>query len=145
MICAFQIVGSRATTAFFYISFSMKTTSSSSRLVYSTEGGRVCPACRQPVATCSCRADAAAQAVPGAGGAIRVVRQTKGRGGKNVTLIQGLPLNEDALAALARQLRNACGAGGTVKAGVVEVQGDHVLRLISELQKAGYAAKRAGG
>lgn len=80
-----------------------------------------------------------------AGGPIRVMRQTKGRGGKSVTVVQGLPLDATALATLAKQLRTACGSGGTVKDGVVEVQGDHCDRVLDELQRAGFAAKRAGG
>ena len=71
--------------------------------------------------------------------------QTKGRGGKSVTLVKGLPLDALALAALAKQLRAACGSGGTVKDGVVEVQGDHVATVMAALQKEGYNVKRAGG
>lgn len=115
--------------------------SSGSRLVYSTEGGKTCPQCRQPIASCTCKKTG----VPAATGPVRVMRQTKGRGGKSVTLVQGLPLDADALNALAKQIRTACGSGGTVKAGVVEVQGDHCDRILEELQRAGFTAKRAGG
>lgn len=76
---------------------------------------------------------------------MRVSRTSKGRGGKSVTLIKGLPLDAPSLAALAKQLRSACGAGGTVKDGVVEVQGDHVDTLLAALSQHGFAAKRAGG
>lgn len=115
--------------------------SSGSRLVYSTDGGKTCPQCRQPIASCTCKKTG----VPPATGPVRVMRQTKGRGGKAVTLVQGLPLDATALNALAKQLRTACGSGGTVKAGVIEVQGDHCDRILDDLQRAGFAAKRSGG
>ena len=111
-------------------------------LVYSTEAGRMCPACRQPVAACTCRT--AAPAPPG-DGIVRVSRETKGRGGKAVTLVRGLPLAADDLAALGKRLRNACGAGGTAKDGVLEVQGDHVERVMALLKAEGWTVKRAGG
>lgn len=111
-------------------------------LVYSTEAGRMCPACRRPIAQCSCRK---AAAVPAGDGIVRVSRETKGRGGKAVTLARGVPLGEDALAALGKELKAACGSGGTVKDGVVEVQGDHVEKVIALLQQRGYKVKRAGG
>jgi translation initiation factor 1 len=110
-------------------------------LVYSTDGGRMCPACRQPVAGCSCKANP----VPVGDGVVRVSRQTKGRGGKSVTLVKGLALDPAALAALGKQLRTACGSGGTVKDGVLEIQGDHCDRIMEELVKLGHRPKRAGG
>ena len=116
----------------------MKTTSTSS-LVYSTDGGRACPACRQPVAQCRCKA---AAAVSGDGN-VRVSRQKQGRGGKTVTLVTGLALDGTALATLGKQLRTACGSGGTVKDGVVEVQGDHCELVMDTLRKLGHAPKRA--
>ena len=114
-------------------------------LVYSTDAGRMCPDCRQPVANCSCKAQAQAQHLSKTDGVVRVSLQTKGRGGKSVTLVKGLPLDAEGLAALAKQLRNACGSGGTVKDGVVEVQGDHVATVMAALQKQSYVVKRAGG
>lgn len=110
-------------------------------LVYSTESGRMCPGCRQPVAQCSCKARSAAVG----DGVVRVSRQTKGRGGKSVTLVKGLALDAAALALLGKQLRTACGSGGTVKDGVIEIQGDHCERVIEELKKHGHHPKRAGG
>jgi translation initiation factor 1 len=115
--------------------------SSGSSLVYSTESGRMCPACRQPVSGCTCKAQAA---VIG-DGVVRVSRQTKGRGGKSVTLVKGLALDGAALAALGKQLRTACGSGGTVKDGVIEVQGDHCELVMDALAKLGYQPRRAGG
>jgi translation initiation factor 1 len=115
--------------------------SSNGGLVYSTDGGRMCPACRQPVAACTCKAKA--KDLPVGDGVIRVSRQTKGRGGKSVTLVKGLALDADALALLGKQLRTACGSGGTVKDGVIEVQGDHCDRVLDELARHGHKAKRA--
>ena len=100
-------------------------------LVYSTDAGRMCPACRQPVAQCSCLASAAAR--PQGDGVVRVSRETKGRGGKAVTLVRGLPLDSAALDSLGKRLRTACGSGGTSKDGVLEVQGDHVDRILALL------------
>ncbi len=100
----------------------------------------MCPDCRQAVAVCVCsRAGIAPQ-----GGPVRVTRQTKGRGGKTVTVVSGLPLDAAALVQLAKQLKAACGSGGTVKDGTIEVQGDHADLLVAVLQKHGHAAKRAG-
>jgi translation initiation factor 1 len=116
--------------------------SKSGGLVYSTDAGRMCPGCRQPVATCQCRQ--AARPAPGDGVA-RVTRESKGRGGKTVTVVRGLPLEGDDLAELGKRLRSACGAGGTAKDGVLEVQGDHADRVVAWLVQAGHLAKRAGG
>lgn len=116
--------------------------SSKGGLVYSTDGGRMCPDCRRPLADCQCQAQA--RPVPAPGG-VRVSRETKGRGGKAVTVVKGLPLDADALATLGKQLRTACGSGGTVKDGVIEVQGDHCDRILDTLNKLGHRAKRAGG
>ena len=118
---------------------------SPSRLVYSTSGGRMCPTCRQASADCRCKALAAA-ARPSGDGVARVSRESKGRGGKTVTLVRGLALAPDALAALGKRLRSACGSGGTVKDGVIEVQGDHADRVVTLLQAEGVGnVKRAGG
>ncbi len=112
-------------------------------LVYSTDSGRMCPTCRQPIAACTCKAQTRA-ANPG-DGIVRVSRETKGRGGKAVTLVRGLALDEVALSALGKRLRAACGAGGTVKDAVIEVQGDHCERVMEVLGKEGWNVKRAGG
>ena len=76
---------------------------------------------------------------------VRVHRETKGRGGKAVSLIKGISLADNELQALGKQLKTACGSGGTVKDGVIEVQGDHGDRLVELLKAQGYNAKRAGG
>lgn len=109
-------------------------------LVYSTDSGRMCPVCRKPIDHCTCNA----QVIPPSDGVVRVILQTKGRGGKSVTLVKGLPLDAVALAALGKQLRSASGSGGTVKDGVIEVQGDHVASVMAALQKQAYRVKRAG-
>ena len=114
---------------------------SNSSLVYSTDGGRTCPVCRQPRAQCTCLA---AKAIIG-DGVVRVSRDTKGRGGKSVTLVKGLALDAAALAVLGKQLRAACGAGGTVKDGVIEVQGDHCDLVMETLRRQGHQPKRSGG
>jgi translation initiation factor 1 len=110
-------------------------------LVYSTDSGRMCPDCRQPVAQCTCKLPAA----PTGDGIVRVSRETKGRGGKAVTLVKGVLLDAAALADLGKQLKAACGTGGTVKDGVIEVQGDHIERVMQILKTQGYTVKRAGG
>jgi translation initiation factor 1 len=74
-----------------------------------------------------------------------VGRQVAGRGGKAVSVISGLPLDEAQLAELATRLKRLCGAGGSVKHGVIEIQGEHRERLVAELCRLGFAAKRAGG
>ena len=112
-----------------------------SGLVYSTDAGRMCPDCRQPAASCSCKA----QPLPQTDGVVRVSLQIKGRGGKSVTVVKGLPLDAAALAILGKQMRAACGSGGTVKDGVVEVQGDHVATVMAALQTQSFNVKRAGG
>ena len=76
---------------------------------------------------------------------VRVAREVAGRGGKGVSVITGLPLNEAALEVLATQLKKSCGAGGLAKDGRIEIQGDHRDRLVGELIKLGYDAKRSGG
>ncbi|QHE85709.1 translation initiation factor Sui1 [Hydrogenophaga sp. BPS33] len=121
----------------------MKNKLSLGGLVYSTETGRMCPDCRQPVAQCVCKQ--LARAAPAGDGTVRVSRETKGRGGKAVTLVKGVPLDADALAALGKQLKATCGTGGTVKDGVIEIQGDHVEKVMAALKAKGHSVKRAGG
>ena len=123
----------------------MSKTASTSTLVYSTEVGRVCPGCAKPLAQCVCSVKSRAAIAIAGDGVVRVSRQSKGRGGKTVTLVKGLALDAAALAALAKQLRTAYGAGGTVKDGVVEVQGDHCETILTTLKKLGHPAKQAGG
>jgi translation initiation factor 1 len=120
----------------------MKGRTGAGGLVYSTGTGRMCPVCRRPLAQCSCARKAA---LPVSDGVVRVWRETKGRGGKAVTVVRGLALNTADLASLGQQLKAACGSGGTVKDGTIEVQGDHCDRVVEMLKAHGHAAKRAGG
>lgn len=120
----------------------MKSGKTSGGLVYSTDSGRMCPACRKPVAQCSCHQTRPTGA---ADGIVRVVCETKGRGGKSVTVIRGLALDAAALSLLGKQLKTACGSGGTVKDGVIEVQGEHLETVMALLQKQGWTVKQAGG
>ncbi|SEN24087.1 translation initiation factor 1 [Duganella sp. CF517] len=115
----------------------------STRLVYSTETGRICPDCGKPLADCVCKT--AAKARPAGDGNVKVSRESKGRGGKTVTLVKGLALDAIALALLGKQLRGACGSGGTVKDGVIEIQGDHCDLVMETLKKQGHSPKRTGG
>ncbi len=114
-----------------------------SRTVYSTAQGRLCPDCKQAIATCKCR-ELGKQTVRG-DGIVRISRETKGRKGKGVTLVSGLPLAEDALKQQASALKQLCGTGGTLKDGIIEIQGDHRDKLLAHLQKAGFKVKLAGG
>jgi translation initiation factor 1 len=115
-----------------------------SSLVYSTDSGRICPGCAQPIAACRCQALQAA-ARPVGDGVVRVGRVSKGRGGKTVSLVQGVPLDEAGLQALAKSLKASCGSGGTVKDGVIEIQGDHVVQLLQQLAGRGWTLRRTGG
>jgi len=110
-------------------------------LVFSTDAGRHCPDCRQPVDSCTCKQTL----IPEGDGIARVRRESKGRGGKTVTTITGVPLAEEALKELATSLKKRCGTGGALKDGVIEIQGDHVELLLAELIKLGYKAKKSGG
>ena len=112
-------------------------------IVYSTDVGRRCPQCQRPIADCVCKGRKPAPAA--SRGQVRVGRETKGRKGKGVTVITGLPLATPQLEELAKQLKKRCGSGGTVREGVIEVQGDHRDLLVAELERLGFPAKRAGG
>ncbi len=116
-------------------------TKSGSRIVYSTGVGSMCPGCVRPVRECVCGRVAQQQLQ----GPVRVARETKGRGGKAVTVITGLALAPDALLELAKVLKQRCGSGGTVRDGVLEIQGEHRETILAELLKRGFDAKGAGG
>ena len=120
----------------------MKHNKTNTRLVYSTEHGGVCPACKKKLDRCKCRQ----KAKPPAGdGIVRVGRATKGRKGKGVTVITGIPDDAGQLKQLAKKLKQKCGSGGTVKAGAIEIQGDHRDLLLAELKGMGYTVRRSGG
>lgn len=110
--------------------------------VYSTAAGRICPDCGQPARNCICQRTTAP---PSGDGIVRVGRETKGRGGKGVTVISGVPLDQEGLRNLAKELKQHCGSGGTLKEGVIEIQGDHRETVVNELRKKGWTVKRSGG
>ena len=110
-------------------------------LVYSTEFGRACPDCSQPIEQCVCSEESA----PAGDGIVRVSRETKGRGGKIMTLVTGVPLVGAELKTLAKELKKKCGVGGALKDGVIEIQGEQRDLLVSELTKRGFTVKKSGG
>ena len=123
---------------------------SDNRLVYSTETGRICPACGKPVSACSCkkkkRTKKPKPSTPHPkDGTIRIQREVKGRKGKTVTAIFGLPLENGELQNFAKKLKSRCGAGGSVKDGIVVIQGDHRQTLLDEIKRQGYTVKLTGG
>ena len=112
------------------------------RAVYSTEFGRLCPQCQRPVARCVC---GDARPAASTDGVVRVRRETKGRGGKTVTVVEGVPLAGAALKELARALKKRCGVGGSTREEVIEIQGDQRALIKQELEQRGYMVKLAGG
>ncbi len=112
------------------------------RIIYSTGVGNLCPNCRRPVRECVCPKGAPGAAKPAA---VRVGRETKGRAGKGVTTVTGLPMSLSDIESLAARLKKRCGCGGTVREGVIEIQGDHRDVIVAELTKLGWPAKRSGG
>jgi len=112
-------------------------------LVYSSDKGRMCPRCERPLVGCVCKR--MQQAAPAGDGIVRVRCDTKGRKGKGVTLIEGVPLGLDELKAFAKKLKKKCGSGGSIKDGTIEIQGDHVALMLTELAKEGWTVRRSGG
>jgi translation initiation factor 1 len=113
-----------------------------SKLVYSTESGSECPQCGKPKKQCRCSTPTY---TPRGDGIVRVSRETKGRKGKGVTVISGVPVILEDLQVLAKRLKQKCGAGGTVKDGIIEIQGDHRDTVVQELSKQGFTVKKSGG
>lgn len=109
-------------------------------LVYSTEFGRTCPECRQAIDACCCQQDDDL-----GDGIVRIQRETKGRGGKVMTVVTGIPLRGAELKTLAKELKKRCGVGGALKDNVVEIQGDQRALLQQELEKRGFTVKLVGG
>ena len=115
-------------------------------LVYSTDQGRLCPQCLRPKQECLCKkSPGAGSSVKSGDGIVRIQRQVQGRGGKTVCVISGVPLPEAGLKDLAKQLKQQCGCGGSVKDGTIEIQGDFRDKLKAALEKAGFKVKLAGG
>jgi len=113
-----------------------------SQPVYSTGVGRICPECKQPIANCTCQQS---KETPPTDGIVRIRREVKGRRGKTVTTISGVPLPTDQLEALARALKRSCGSGGSVKDGVIIIQGDQRQVVASILKEYGFKVKFVGG
>ena len=111
-------------------------------VVYSTEFGKICPKCGNPVNQCAC--SKGKQGLP-YDGIVRISRETKGRKGSGVNVISGISLDALDLKNLAKQLKRKCGTGGTVKSGTIEIQGNHRDLLKQELIKLGYTVKLSGG
>jgi translation initiation factor 1 len=111
--------------------------------VYSTEHGRMCPKCGKPLEKCICKAGK--PPVKTVDGVVRLFRESKGRKGKTVTLIKGLPGGDDVQREILSDLKRLCGSGGSIKEGVLEIQGDHRDLILAELKKRGLSAKIAGG
>jgi translation initiation factor 1 len=112
-------------------------------LVFTSEDGLTCPDCGKARVRCSCTPPE--PEVPSGDGVVRVRRETKGRKGKGVTIVSGVPLAGAELTKLAKALKKRCGSGGTVKGAEIEIQGDQRDVLVTELQARGYTVKRAGG
>lgn len=111
-------------------------------LVWDSEVGQVCPGCGAVPSDCTC---AVTDEIAEGDGIVRVSLDRKGRKGKSATLVSGIPLPAAGLKALAKELKQRCATGGSVKDGVIEIQGDQRDVLVAELQKRGYLVKRAGG
>ncbi|PKK90999.1 MAG: stress response translation initiation inhibitor YciH [Candidatus Wallbacteria bacterium HGW-Wallbacteria-1] len=114
-------------------------------VVYSSENGRMCPACNTTVASCICGKKTSSPLSSGSNAIVRVSRATSGRRGKGVTIITGVPLQGPEMDNLARELKKKCGAGGTLKDGIIEIQGEHRDFLVEELRSRGWVVKRSGG
>ncbi len=114
--------------------------------VYSSEHGRMCPHCGRPKQGCVCRANPRSTPRDAVGdGVVRVRREVKGRRGKAVTTISGVPGSAAELKALAGELKRLCGTGGSAKDGVIEIQGEHRETLTAALEERGFTVKQAGG
>ncbi len=120
----------------------MKSRNKGNGSVYSTEFGKMCPDCNKAAAKCTCLKK---QSLPQSDGIVRLLKETKGRKGKGVTLVTGIALDTGGLKKIAKSLKQKCGSGGSVKNGVIEIQGDHRDVLEKELVILGYKVKRAGG
>jgi translation initiation factor 1 len=114
----------------------------SDRLVYSTDRGRLCADCQQAMDDCNCTHTAASRIL--GDGNVKIRRETKGRKGKGVTLVEGLALNQLELNTLAKELKAKCSSGGAVKDGIIEIQGDHRPLIQSLLSAKGIKSVRAG-
>lgn len=116
------------------------------RLVYSTDHGRICPECLRQATECNCGRSRKNAANGGkTSDCVYIRRETKGRKGAGVTLVDGLDLAEPDLKQLAKELKKKCGVGGSIKQGVIEIQGDQRAVVKTELEKRSFKVKLAGG
>jgi translation initiation factor 1 len=113
-----------------------------SHRVYSTDQGRICPSCDQAKDNCRCKA---AVTTDKGDGIIRIRRETKGRKGAGVTIIDGLVLEASELKKLVKKIKQSCSSGGAIKDSSVEIQGEHREGIKALLEKAGYTVKLSGG
>ena len=117
-----------------------------SRLVYSTKSGQICPECQKPVSECSCKKKKSKTRLKTKpDGIIRIRREVEGRKGKTVSVIYGFQLSQVDLKTLAKQLKQQCGTGGSVKDDMIIIQGDHREKLMNLLKAQGHTVKLSGG
>lgn len=114
-------------------------------VVYSSEFGRMCPTCAQPLTACRCKDAAKVAERPATDGIVRVRREKSGRGGKVVTSITGVPGDAKELDALAKRLKNKAGTGGSIKDWVILIQGDRVEDVMAWLSAEGFKVRKSGG
>lgn len=120
----------------------MSKKNTSSNLVFTTDGGRLCHQCQSKLPNCVCGKAAPQKS---GDGIARIRRETKGRGGKAVTVIEGLPVSPEILKDTAKRLKQRCGVGGAVKDGNIEIQGDQRATCKEVLEKLGHTVKLSGG
>ena len=121
---------------------------SDDRTVFSSEHGRLCPDCSATSGRCRCKkkkTNQTASPAPAANGIVKVSRTRRGRKGKTVTLVEGVPVSADELRDLASDLKKRCGTGGAIKEGVIEIQGDQRETLVNALEGRGFRVKVSGG
>jgi len=116
----------------------------SSKLVYSTDGDNQCPVCAKALHKCRC-SEQAQEPEKNTDGIVRIQRESKGRGGKQVTLVSGLDSQTTDLKKLAKAMKAHAGSGGSIKNGIVEIQGDKRDVLKSFLEGKGFSVKTSGG
>lgn len=114
------------------------------RTVFSTETGRICPECGKPIQKCQCKKNKITSPIK-QDGIVRLRIERKGRGGKSVTLVEGLPFNEGLLKEISKELKKQCGVGGALKNGIIELQGDVRDSVLTILKTKGYSVKKSGG
>lgn len=119
------------------------------RVIYSTDTAELCPQCGRQPGRCRCKKNSSQkssnQTATLSTDKVIVSRETKGRKGKGVTIITGIPLQDDELQALGKKLKQACGSGGTVKERRIEIQGDRRDQVMLFLSQYPWTVKKSGG